>query len=515
MVSTALSYLPCCISCSESEDPEPDGNTTIEDDTKKLEPGTYTFTVSPFKGKWEAGDKIYVHGSYSPKAQIITLSSGDISADGKTASATLGEVTEYFAEPDGLYAAWPADAVTSGDIMTDNTTSFDQPYQLIMVAYLSGTNFSFVDASSLLTFKAPGYSSYILAGNARPGVNFSQYTVTYSSDDSSFINRKDMGNSFLEGTLTGGEATLWFPGTMTFKGGFQIFLGNDGEWPVVYTVTEDTRFKAGVKIDLGDISSSLSSYEGPGPNMPKMGSMTKYSVKLNELSGLCVSSDASFLWGLGDGSELARISLEGNVLDQAGIYVGSSSIDSEGISVNYDTGDLLISGEPNGVYRILSSDIDNIFKESKFKNVQSLYKIADGKNFGNAGLEGCTYYKDGLLYTGAQTGSYLYCSVIETGEVLWRKPLREMFPVITEIAGLSYDPLLDWLWVVDSESHKFFALTGDAEHLLGAYSLKTKSNEESICVDHVHSCVWIGDDYGSTSYIYKYDFTGLDDYIIK
>ena len=90
-----------------------------------------------------------------------------------------------------------------------------------------------------------------------------------------------------------------------------------------------------------------------------------------------------------------------------------------------------------------------------------------------------------------------------------------MHTVITEIAGLSYDPLTDWLWVVDSESHRFFALTGDAEQLLGTYMLKTKSNEESICVDHKNSCIWIGDDYGSTSYIYKYEFTGLDDAIIK
>ena len=65
-----------------------------------------------------------------------------------------------------------------------------------------------------------------------------------------------------------------------------------------------------------------------------------------------------------------------------------------------------------------------------------------------------------------------------------------------------------------SKSHKFFALTGDAEQLLGAYTLKTSSNEESISVDHKNQCVWVGDDYGSTSYLYRFDFTGLDDAII-
>ena len=72
-----------------------------------------------------------------------------------------------------------------------------------------------------------------------------------------------------------------------------------------------------------------------------------------------------------------------------------------------------------------------------------------------------------------------------------------------------------WSIQIDSESHKFFALTGDGEHLLGTYALKTRSNEESICVDHKNQCVWVGDDYGSTSYIYKYDFTGLNDAVIS
>ena len=251
--------------------------------------------------------------------------------------------------------------------------------------------------------------------------------------------------------------------------------------------------------------------------MPEIkGKPISYTVKFNELSGLCVDLGGEFLWALGDGGEIARISIDGELLNKAGLRTTTgSSIDSEGLSVNYDTGDLLIGGEPNVVCRIPASSIDGFFAESTFKGVESLFSISDAKGFGNSGAEGCTYYKDGLVYLGTQTGSYLYCCNIETGEVLWRKGLREMHGVITEIAGLCYDPLTDWLWVVDSEAHKFFALSGDAEHLYGAYLLSTRSNEESICVDHKHNCVWIGDDYGSTSYVYKYEMTGLEDFIIK
>ena len=93
--------------------------------------------------------------------------------------------------------------------------------------------------------------------------------------------------------------------------------------------------------------------------------------------------------------------------------------------------------------------------------------------------------------------------------------LRAKFPEITEIADLCYDPLTDWLWVIDSEARKFFVLSGDASEMLGYYSTGAIENPEAIFVDHAHSCIWVGDDYGSTSHLYRFDFTGLDDAIIQ
>ena len=122
---------------------------------------------------------------------------------------------------------------------------------------------------------------------------------------------------------------------------------------------------------------------------------------------------------------------------------------------------------------------------------------------------------DGLVYSGMQTASELYCVNLETGEVLWKKGMRSIFPAITEIADLCYDPLTDWLWIIDSEAKKIFALTGDAETILGSYSIKATDNPESVCIDHRNNCIWVGDDCGDPSLLYKYEFTGLDDAIIK
>ena len=484
----------------------------------KPEPGVYTFTASELKGKWEAGDKIYIQGGYGPATQTITLTDNQISDGGKTATAELGgDLFKYLSSPDPLYAVWPAEAVMKEDGLTDKTIVFSISDVMLTQAYLVGTSFEFTDISAFISFKlSGGFDKYIITGTMRPGLRYSSYKNEYSSEKQKPSKPKDDGYPFREGELSadGQLNAVFFPGGITFNGGFTMYFAKGNDWTASYTYTGDADLSAGKKLELGDITGKLSAYEGGKPHMPEIVEMTSYTVKLNELSGLCVSADGNSLWALGNGSEIANITLEGKVINKTDILEGKYTLDSEGLSLNYDNGDFLISGEPNCVYRIPHDEIDNIFTGSKFTGVQSLFNITEAKNFGNSGAEGCTYYKDGLVYIGTQTGSYLFLCDLATGEVKWKKGLRQMFPVITEIAGLSYDPLTDWLWVVDSESHKFFVLTGDAGQLIGAYNLKTRNNEESICVDHKNSCVWIGDDYGSTSYIYKYEMSGLDDFLI-
>ena len=507
----------------------------------KPKAGTYTFTVSPLKGQWEVGDQIQVQGGYGPAAQVITLSANQISADGKTASAELsGDLFNYFTEPDYLYAVWPADAVKKEDGIINKVIEFSVCDILLTQAYLVDNSFTFTDISSFISFTVSGgYDHFIIAGAQHPGLRYnSSLKNEYSSVKKQAAKPKDDGYPFREEQLVtdGSLNTLYFPGGVTFNDGFTLYFATGDNWTASYSYTEDATLKAGKKLELGDITDQLVPYSGGKPHMPEVTNVTKYSVKFNELSGLCVDPSGDFLWCVGDGSEIAAISVAGELLNKTDIYTYNAdkeyayTVDSEGISYNYDTGDLLISGEPNVACRIPSADLASIFdwefyakkvgnktvngNIEGYNGVKSLFNIADAKDFGNSGAEGCTYYKDGLVYIGTQTGSYLYLCNLETGEVLWRKGLREMYTVITEIAGLCYDPLTDWLWVIDSESHKFFALTGDAEQLLGSYTLKTRSNEESICVDHKNSCVWVGDDYGSTSYVYKYDITGLDDFII-
>lgn len=507
IASTTFLSLSCAVSCNkentESEKKEDTGKKVPDDNQVGPKAGVYTFTVSAQKGKWEVGDKIYVHGSYGPAAKTITLSASDISADGLTASAVLDDILEFTVEPDYLYAAWPAEAVIPSDGLMSQSTDFSVFDRYLAVAFLKDNDFQFVDASSCLKFKASGYTDFALAANQRTGLRFTSYSVSCTSDGANWLGHKDDGYPFLYGTLTGGEVVMWFPGTVSLDGGFSLYFGKGDKWTGIWTDNETSRIKAGQVKDLGDITGAIQPYSGPAPKMPEIGKRTKYTLALAELSGLCMSIDKDFMWAVGDEGDLAKIAFDGTLIEGSKVHIGG---DCEAVTVDPVSKNLIIGTEPNTIYKVPYPD---------FNKKESLYSIADAKGYGNAGQEGITYYKDGMVYSGMQTSSELYCTKLATGEVVLKRNLRQIFPVITEIADLEYDPETDWLWIIDSEAKKLFALTGDSMTLLGAYSVKTPSNPESLCIDHKNGCIWVGDDYGTTSYLYRYDFTGLDDAIIK
>ena len=479
-----------------------------------LNPGIYKFVASPLKGAWEAGDQIYIHGSYGPNAQTITLNAADISADGKTASVYLDEVTQFYCQPDGLYAVYPAAAAKIDDeLLIDNTTEIEDFLTPVAAAYLQEDVFTFVDASAILKFTVNGdYDTIAIGGEERPAINPRTFVIEYSSDYPYIYPAASDGYPYRYAPVENGSVTMVFPGGVNFKGDYSIYLGKDDVWSAVYTVTGTPKFKAGEIIDLGNITSKIVPYSGPKPKMPVMGKFTRYDVKLNELSGLCMSADGTFLWGCGDGGELAQIEFDGTVT--AKWSIGG---DTEGLTMDPETKDLYVAQEPCAVGRVKAPD---------YKKMEAFLKIEEGRKYSNSGMEGITYYKDGKLYCGTQTGANLFIIDKDApsysndygkfNKVDGMKSLNALHSTIGEVGGLCYDPLTDWLWVSDSNYRKIYALTGDGETLLCTYSVQAVENAESIYVDHAHNCIWIGcDTDSSTSYLFKYEFTGLDDAIIS
>ena len=525
ILSAAAIFCCSCTPANTNEAGEPENEQPAETPTN-----IYKFVASPLMGVWKADDQIYVHGNAGSEAQVITLTSANLSSDGKTATAELGEeVLRSPAEPDGFYAAWPAQAVNPYKGITKNRSSFKESDCLISVAYLSGDTFTFVDVSSALSFSVSGdYDQYAICESSFDGLNYTNVTVEYSSDIQPKFTKKNNGDPFRKGTIeTGKHVKVWMPGDITFKNGITIFVGKNGEWPLACTISDKISLAVGETRDLGDITASLKPFTDPGPKGLGIGDRIKYKVPFNELSGLCVSADGNFLWSVGDNGELAQFDFEGHLLNSVRLKWGAPSpaenggYDTEGITVNPETGDLLVSMEPNYVGVITNDKLATIFDaDIAWNPITTLFRIADAADLENSGTEGITYYKDGQIYVGAQGWSSrkasLYRYDLNGNKELQIARLNQRFPSMSEIAGLCYDPLTDWLWVIDSNSpQKFFVLSGDASRILAVYLLSDTGNPESICVDHKNKCVWVGDDDEDYSKIYKYPFPTIDEYNIE
>ena len=279
LLLAALLSVSVCPSCEPAADPDNGNGQQQQDnpDDEGLKPGTYKFEASPLKGSWSAGDKIYVHGNMGSWSEVITLEASDISADGKTANGTLGEVTGSPGGPDGLYAAWPDESVKHINSKLGAKTNFSDCDGLITAAYLKGDTFSFIDVSSVLSFSVSGdYDSYALCAGNRDGMTVTHFTVEYTSSGFATEQKQNTGYPFKYGTIEPGkEIRIWLPGEMTFTGGLFLYLGKDGQWPAVYSSKGDFTLTAGKVRDLGDISSSLTPYDGPAPKMPEKGKSTK------------------------------------------------------------------------------------------------------------------------------------------------------------------------------------------------------------------------------------------------
>ena len=514
-----ISLMVC--SCIEKPvvDPDDPNETTDpsekEDEQTGPQPGTYKFVASPLKEKWNAGDQVYVHGKLGAYAEVVTLT--DISADGKTATAQLADVTSSLADPDGLYAAWPDEAVKHAKGKLGAKTSFSDCDRLMTVAYLQGDTFTFIDVSSALAFTVDGdYDRYALASNNKNGLDITDFEIEYTSVTRVFTNKQNSGYPYLYGSVTlGKQVFIWMPAEMSFSKGLTIFLGKGDIWTAVYSLTDNIVLETAKCRDLGNITAATKPYDGPAPIMPQItGKPTKLTVSLNELSGICLSANEDFLWAVGDEGDLARIDFDGKVLST--FHIGG---DCEDISRNPETGDLLIGLEPQGV---------GVVKAPGFNaRVTTLFNISACNNYGNSGVEGLAYYKDGKVFVGAQSNAHLFLCDLKTGKVEWSiKPWDKS--LLTEVGGLCYDAKTGWLWVIDSEAKKVFVFLAEKllastagtdqekayEALLGAYPVSEAANPESVCVDHKNACIWVGDDYGDISYVYRYDMTGLDDFII-
>ena len=253
----------------------------------------------------------------------------------------------------------------------------------------------------------------------------------------------------------------------------------------------------------------------PTSTVPVMGSV-EFSKKLKksdmefvvELSGLCLSKDKDFLWGVGDNGNVYKIHFDGTYENH-----WSYEADMEGVTMDPATGDLYLCIEPKRVYKMTDP----------YTSKTTLFDVAEAADMGNSGLEGIAWYK-GDLYLGSQTGATLWKYSVSGNKLQDKRSLRTVAPTLSEIGDLCYDAVNDWLWVIDSNGssssvpdlkpYSLYLFDGEASKLLATYDLSSFANwnPEAVCVDHEHNCVWVADDCGDNypSILHKISFTGLN-----
>ena len=227
------------------------------------------------------------------------------------------------------------------------------------------------------------------------------------------------------------------------------------------------------------------------PGTPVKGAQTQYDVDVRELSGLCLHTDNSFLWGVGDQGNLVKISFDGEVEK-----VLSKGMDMESVTIDPQTGDLYLGCEPNYVFRIPAPD---------YSTSEEVFRVEEAKSYGNSGIEGISWYKDGMILVGTQVGAYLWAYKLD-GTPVWRKCMKTVAIGMLEIADICYDPVKDQIWMICSETMAIYVFNGDATEHLATYKVPFAGNSESVYLDYSNSCVWVADD-DTASRLFKIDLT--------
>ena len=258
------------------------------------------------KATWEVGDEILVHGEYVGTSggklysTVITLTAGDISADGKTATISVpideegvsgivpyihksGDVQDYKST---LYACYPASAVKSGSYHTyyyNVFTSFDKP---LMAAYDNDGAFVFYNMGSVITFSVPSsedFDSYVFeTNNEGITISYSQFStrVGYHLTDGLKYNCPYVSSNATYGTLSPTNSVsgtlvcddsihyISIPGGANITGGFTMYFLKGGDIKKYATVTSDLDLrmsdKKGKVLHLGSISGTkLHTYTPP------------------------------------------------------------------------------------------------------------------------------------------------------------------------------------------------------------------------------------------------------------
>lgn len=262
--------------------------TFAEPDTK------LDLNTSTGKSTWEVGDQIMVHGGEDgADFEVVTLTAGDISADGRkaTISFTLDPYDRKDAKVESkYYAQYPASAVPTGDNMYYECR-FNDTKNLLMGACDVGDTFVFFQLSGIITYKVSGsFATAVFSGNNKEAVGYDVYQARIRKDEGKDVRcyywkpGNGSGTPVASTVYTSVPATdgttlnyIYLPSGsgatdkynvsysgVNFTNGFTIkFLDSNGDEVKRVSTSTAKNIHAGEILNLGDITSHLYTYVPP------------------------------------------------------------------------------------------------------------------------------------------------------------------------------------------------------------------------------------------------------------
>lgn len=250
------------------------------------------------KTRWEPGDQILFHGKWTGKGSrtfsvTVTLEESNISADGKTASVTVGEFdpgTTTSGRASLLYAVYPADAITPDNGKTNwrDLHTFNGTNRPLMLGYEKGdgtTSFTFRNLCGVISFSVSGdFDSYTFCGNNGETVGYDGYQASlyWGTDGKEHSDYKKGGTALtsISGTLATGDGAVNYvclPAGANFSKGFTFNFLKDGNIVKVATTSTAVNVKRNALLPLGDISTHLEDYSGQ-PSDPEAERLARQGI---------------------------------------------------------------------------------------------------------------------------------------------------------------------------------------------------------------------------------------------
>ena len=265
------------------------------------------------KSAWQAGDQIVVHGEYARNQVVVTLSAGDISADGKSATLTVEGLYPYQREDcaSTLYASYPASAV-------DNLkhcffySKFSTTNAELMAASNSGDTFQFQRITGILSMQVEGgFDSYQLTTAKKEALGYDYLQVKITDVEQNYFQYYGGPQVEVTGAVSGSDIMVYLPDGTTLSSGFNLKLFKDGECLKMFKYTEPVKIARGGVSELGDVTDELKDYVNPfSPDVKDLdatGNANCYILTepgMYKFKAVCGNSTTQYLSGVEGGAVL-------------------------------------------------------------------------------------------------------------------------------------------------------------------------------------------------------------------